>query len=269
MRRRIPITLLLPAAALLCCAQAHIPGHDENKIQVLLMTGYNSTPQHKWRENSQELRRILEEVGKFEVRINEEPRGITAEVVGGYDVLLLDYSDYTPSLAPTWPPETRAAYLEFLKSGKGVVAFHAACGSFPEWEEYRSTLGILDYRAIGHGPYHTFSVNVRRRDHPAVKSLPGRFLQWGEIYNGVKLLPETEVLATAYDRVDNCTPDRKHCGSGKDEPIVWGYHYSRGRVLVIVLGHDMKSIQSQEFRRLLVDGTEWVAARGAGEVGPR
>src|SRR2546425_9419138 len=50
----------------LVSAQApdRIPGHDAAKLQVLLVTGYNSTPRDDWRKNSAHLRRILEESGR-------------------------------------------------------------------------------------------------------------------------------------------------------------------------------------------------------------
>lgn len=239
-----------------------IAGHDSNKLQVLLATGYNSTYRHDWRRNSAEIRRFLEESGRFEVRINEEPRGLTEEVLRGYHVLLLDYSNYTPSLAPGWSRQAQEAYLKFLRSGGGVVAYHAACGSFREWEEYKKTLGIEDYTNIGHGPYHTFTVEIEDREHPITRGLGPRFEQWGEIYNGLRLRPEARVLAWAYDDPQNCAAGGRSCGSGKRESVLWTSDYHGGRVFVTVLGHDEKSISTREFRVILLRGVVWAATGG-------
>lgn len=260
-----PALTTILSFGVLASAQApdRIPGHDAAKLQVLLVTGYNSTPRHDWRKNSAHLRTILEESGRFEVRINEEPRGLMLEVLRGYHVLLLDYSNYTTSLAPRWPRQAQEAYLAFLESGRGVVAYHAACGSFREWPLYRQTLGIEGYTNIGHGPYHTFTVEVADREHPITKGLAPKFSQWGEIYNGLRLRPESNVVARAYDDPANCTANGSACGSGRREPVLWTTSYHGGRVFVTVLGHDEKSISTREFQDILVRGVQWAATGAA------
>jgi type 1 glutamine amidotransferase len=240
-------------------AQRPFPGHDLSKIQVLLLTGYNSTPIHRWREIDPQLRDILERTGRFQLRINEEPRGITSDTLAGYQVLLIDYSDYTPSLGVSWPEQTRQAYLEFLRSGGGVVGFHVVIGSFPEWPEFHRTLGIADNSKVGHGPYHNFVVKVVAPENPIVRGIPASFEGWGEVYNRMELLPGAQVLARAWDDPNNCLPNRVACGTGKEEPILWTNHYGAGRVFVTTLGHDLKSISSPEFKTTLVQGTEWAA----------
>lgn len=255
------LALMLPVGSVLGLAQRAFPGHDISKIQVLILTGYNSTPSHRWHEIDPELRDILGRTGRFEVRIDEEPRGITSDTVAGYQVLLIDYSDYTPSLGESWPEQTRQAYLEFLRSGGGIVGFHVVIGSFPEWPEFHKTLGIANNSKVGHGPYHDFAVKVVAPDNPIMRGIPNSFEGWGEVYNGIELLSGAQILARAWDDPKNCLPNHVGCGTGKDEPILWTNHYGAGRVFVTTLGHDLKAISSPEFQTTLVQGTEW-AARG-------
>jgi len=237
------------------------PGHDQSKIQVLLITGYNSTPAHHWREVDPQLRQILEASGRFEVRIEEEPRGTTGRTFAGYDVLLLDYSDYTPNLGTPWPEETREAYLQFLRNGGGVVAFHVTVGSFPEWDEFRKTLGIEDYSKIGHGPYHDFVVKDVAPADPIMRGIPESFAGWGEIYHQIRLSSNVRVLASAWDDPDNCLPNRVSCGTGNDTPVLWTNRYGNGRVFVTTLGHDLREVSSPEFQATLVQGAMWAANR--------
>jgi type 1 glutamine amidotransferase len=253
--------LLVLTFALSCAAldELPFPGHDVSKIQVLLLTGYNSTPTHRWREIDPRLRAILEGSGQFEVHVEEEPRGITNETLAGYRILLLNYSDYTPSLGMTWPEQTREAYLQFLKRGGGVVSFHVTLGSFPEWPEFRKTLGIADNSKIGHGPYHDFRIKVTAGETAIMRGIPESFAGWGEIYNRIDLSPEVQVLARAWDDPDNCLPNHVSCGSGKDEPIIWTNRYGNGRVFVTTMGHDLKAISSPEFRTTLLQGMTWAA----------
>jgi hypothetical protein len=56
------------------------PPPDPNKIQVLIITGQHV---HDWRGTTPVLKKILEDTGRFEVRINEEfgERGRDARAV--------------------------------------------------------------------------------------------------------------------------------------------------------------------------------------------
>lgn len=256
--------LLLSMASLGAASKPNVPGHDPSRIQVLLLTGYNSTPMHQWRFIDPVLRSILECTGKFQVHIDEEPRGASAYTFKGYDVLLLDYSDYTPALGPKWPEITRQAYLDFLRNGGGVVAFHVTVGSFPEWPEFKKTLGIFDYRHIGHAPYHMFTVKVRDSGNPITQCEPQQFREWGEIYNGIHLLPDARILATAFDDSENCLRNDEACGSGKDQPILWTARYGKGRMFVTTLGHDLVSVSMPSFKTTLTRGTMWAATGHTG-----
>lgn len=251
--------LALAAGMVWGATNPSVPGHDPNRVQVLLITGYNSTPNHRWREVDPELRTILEQTGRFEVRIQEEPRGLSAATLQPYKVLVIDYSNYIPTRGPAWPPQTRQAYLDFLSGGGGVVAFHVTAGSFPEWPEFQQSIGIETSRAISHGPYHSFRVQSGESGHPIMAGVPAGFDQWGEIYNGLRLLPSARVLATAFDDPGNCASPAGPCGSGKREPILWTYQQGAGRAFVTTLGHDLRSITKPEFRATFVRGVDWAA----------
>ncbi len=49
---------------------------EEGKIRVLILSGRNN---HDWRASTPHLRRILDATGKFDVRVTEEPSGLTSE----------------------------------------------------------------------------------------------------------------------------------------------------------------------------------------------
>lgn len=59
------------------------------KIRALIISGRNN---HDWRATTPLLRRQLVNTGKFDVRVTEEPSGITGQTVEAYDVLILDYN---------------------------------------------------------------------------------------------------------------------------------------------------------------------------------
>src|SRR5450759_2094206 len=84
------------------------------KIQVLIVTGQNG---HDWRSTTPVLRKILEDTGRFEVRVTEEFRGATADTLAPYDVVLLNYYESKrPNLR--WGDATDHALLNFVRGGK-------------------------------------------------------------------------------------------------------------------------------------------------------
>ncbi len=78
------LLLLLAAAA---AAQQPAP-----KIQALIITGQNG---HDWRATTPVLRKLLEDTGRFEVRVTEEFRGASPETLAPYGVVILNYYDRT------------------------------------------------------------------------------------------------------------------------------------------------------------------------------
>ena len=66
-------------------AQDTIPFFQPGKIRVLIFSGRNN---HDWRTTTPFLRKILVNSGRFDVRVEEEPAGITAATLAAYDVLV-------------------------------------------------------------------------------------------------------------------------------------------------------------------------------------
>src|SRR5208282_3656427 len=98
-------------------AQDNIPVFQPGKIRVLIFSGRNN---HDWRTTTPFLRKVLVDSGRFDVRVEEEPAGVTAATLAAYDVLVLDYE------GPRWGKVTEEAVENFVKQGKGLVAVHAA-----------------------------------------------------------------------------------------------------------------------------------------------
>src|SRR5271157_853995 len=69
-------------------AQDTLPFFQTGKIRVLIFSGRNN---HDWRTTTPFLRKILLASGRFDVRVEEEPAGVTASTLAAYDVLVLDY----------------------------------------------------------------------------------------------------------------------------------------------------------------------------------
>jgi hypothetical protein len=226
-------------------------------VKVLILTGVSN---HKWAATTPVLREILEQTGRFEVRVNEEVRGNGPETFAPYDVLLLNYSDMKRSW---WDYRPREAMLDFVRNGKGLVSYHASNNAFWGWDDYDKLIGGTWRETAGHAPYHPYTVKIVDPEDPITKGMPATFAETDELYHGLSMQPNIHILATAYDDPKNCSTNGKTCGTGKDEPLIWTLKYGSGRVFQTALGHDVKAMDSPGFRLTLVRGTEWA---GTGQV---
>jgi type 1 glutamine amidotransferase len=198
---------------------------QKDKRRVLILSGRNN---HDWRTTTPFLRQLLEDTGRFDVRVIEEPAGITAQTLAVYDLVVSDYC------GPRWGPATEQALVDFVRGGKGLVAIHGAAYGFsghdvladrhvrtgitePPWKEHAEMVGgswPTPPSKQFHGARHSFKVSFVDRGHPVSKGLPESFVATDELYHQMTVLPSAHVLATAWS-------DPTTGGTGKDEPILW------------------------------------------------
>jgi predicted DNA-binding protein with PD1-like motif/type 1 glutamine amidotransferase len=268
MRRRLSaIASLIGIAGALAYARQPAPAPAAPpKIQVLIVTGQNG---HNWRGTTPLLRKALEDTGKFEVRVMEEFRGAGPETLAPYDVVVLNYFERgRPELR--WGEKANAAFLDFVRSGKGVVVYHFSMAAFDGWTEYEK-LSAGNWRPNNghHSATHTFTVDIKDREHPITKGLKLSFPQTNdELYANLRWQPagSYHVLATANDdhalyaasRTDSRAP-QPLVGASADEPMLWTVDYGKGRVFVTALGHDVEQVQTPAFMTTFTRGTEWAA----------
>jgi type 1 glutamine amidotransferase len=231
------------------------------KIQVLIITGQNG---HDWRATTPVLRKILEDTGRFEVRVTEEFRGAGPETLAPYDLVVLNYFERRkPELR--WGERADKAFLDFVRSGKGVVVYHFSVAAFDGWTEYEKLCGGNWRPDHGHhSARHDFTVEIRDQQHPVTRGLKTSFLQPSdELYANLKWQPEGtfHVLATAWD--DHSLYQGKASqpvpGAGLDQPMLWTVEYGKGRVFVTALGHDAATDQTPAFVVTFTRGAEWAA----------
>ena len=263
---RIACALL---TTVLLCVSAAAQGAESSasaRLRILILTGQSDTQYHDWRLSTPFLRGVLDRTGHFDVRVLEEPRGMTAATLAGYDALVLNY------LGPRWGAESERAVEEFLRTGKGLVAVHGVSyGVFlgMEWKGDRwgrSSTGDRGWKAypdilgaswtpgdLGHAVRHVFPVKWVDKEHPISKGLEETFLANDELYHKLALRPNAHVLATAFS-------DAKLGGTGREEPIVWTASFGAGRTVYIPLGHDLEAVSQPGFVTTFARSVEWAAS---------
>ena len=258
---------------------------DSPSLKALIVTGQNN---HDWERSTPILKQILEQTDLFTVNIAATPPGEKSmdsfhPRFADYDVVVMDYN------GADWPDATLEAFFEYVRSGGGVVMYHAASNSFPNWKEFNRIAGLGGWRGrdetfgpyirwsdgkivrdtspgIGgsHGPAHEFQIIIRDKEHPITRGLPEKWRHTtDELYDRLRGPAENiMLLATAYS-----DPEKR--GTGEHEPILFTIQYGQGRVFHTVLGHSWQSLKTfpamecAGFITTFQRGTEWAAT---GEV---
>lgn len=249
-------TVLMAMALAACCGAAERP-------RVLILSGESDYPFHDWRSTTPFLRGLL---GRCEVKVAEEPRGLTAATLAGYDVLVLNYN------GPRWGADTERAIEDFVRAGKGLVGVHGIsygtffgmerrdgkwrAGAGAGWVAYPDLIGSSwKPENIGHAPRQAFDVKWVDREHPVAQGMGEHFLANDELYHRMDLRPNARVIASAYD-------DPATGGTGKPEPMIWATAFGKGRTVHITLGHDTAAMYQPGFGKAFARSVEW-AATGA------
>lgn len=254
---------------------------DRAFLKALIVNGQSN---HDWKTSSPILKQTLEQTGLFKVDIaTSPPKGGDMTTFkpsfAAYDVVVLDYT------GDSWPQDTKTAFLEYVKSGGGVVVYHAASNAFPDWKEFNEIIGLGGWggrnekagpyvywedgkivrdmspgKGGEHGSQHAFQVINRNRKHPITKGLPAKWMHAkDELYARLRgPAKNLTVLATAYSN-----PEQR--GTGRHEPILFTVNYGRGRTFHTVLGHvggGSDSLPPMECVGFIVTfqrGAEWAA----------
>jgi len=245
-------------------------------LKVLIVDGQNN---HAWRETTPVLKKLLEETGKFTVDVaTTPPKGGDMSAFkpdfSGYAVVVSNYN------GQPWPDEVKSAFEKYVRNGGGLVSYHAADNSFPEWKEYQQMIAIggwenrkvetfgpkIRFRegkmvtdstpgSCGHhGARLAFAVTVRDPKHPIMKGLPPVWMHMAdELYDSLcGPAKDVDLLATAHSEPTNR-------GTNEEEPMLMTIPYGKGRIFHTTLGHDVAAMQCVGFIVTFQRGTEWAA----------
>jgi type 1 glutamine amidotransferase len=250
MTRRLFALAALAALAAAAPARAD----DAKPVKLLIITG-DEVGAHNWQASVAEFQKFLPQGGKIDVDVTSTPaKDLTPENLAKYDALLLNYRETKPTPETKWSDANKAAFLDAVKGGKGLVVFHFASSGFNDWPEFEQAIGG-GWRNQGyHGPAHEFTVKTAKPDHPIAKGLPAQFAHVvDELYSNSRMVDGNVILATAY-----CDPSKPR-GTGKDEPVIWVREYGKGRVYHNVLGHNPEAMGDPNFQEWMRRGVIWAA----------
>ncbi len=245
--RFVAMLLMFSSCALILdlgSVEAQVP----DVTRVLLLTGANN---HNWKQTTPALERIYKDSGAFVVDVTDDASTWTAESLKKYDVIVSNWTNF-PSQDRIWGPKAEAAFLDFVRQGKGFVLFHAASACFNTWPEYQRMIGSTWGPDTGHGARHLFDVTASDLEHPITARMP-RFSIVDELWHRTAKQPTAKPLCEAFS-------SKQRGGSGQVEPVAFCSGYGRGRCFHLVLGHDVQAMDSVGWIMLMLRGTQWAAA---------
>ncbi len=267
---------------------ASLPAIAAPKIPALIVDGINN---HDWQAGTAAIRETLLAAGRFTVSVStsppaQAPPGEWAKWrpnFAAYPVVINNFNGGHKDDGIRWPRQVELDFEQYVRSGGGLVIFHAANNAFLHWRAYNEIIG-LGWRDMsfgpslivnekeqvvviprgqglnpGHGPRHDFELVIRDPRHPITQGLPKRWLHPSEqLTHGQHGLPSLKpddltILSYAWSK-----------DSHENEPLDWVRAYGNGRVYVTMLGHtwrneDNPNLRDKWFRQLLARGTEWAA----------
>lgn len=257
------------------------------RLSVLIVDGMNN---HDWPRATKILKGVLESSGRFTVEVSTSPTADAPQEAWDqwrpqftdYDVVLSNFNGGHKPTSPHWPKEVEKALEDYLESGGGLLIYHSANNSFPNWPAYNEMIGLgwrnpdfgpslivnEDEKVVvvpkgrgrdpGHGPEHDFQVTVLSADHPITRGLPKQWMHPHEQLTHGQHGPAKNMTVLTYAHSKD---------TGGNEVMDWVIPYGKGRVYVTMLGHLWKdrpdtAMRCIGFQTMMIRGCEWAATGG-------
>jgi uncharacterized protein len=199
---------------------------------------------------------VVSQGGSYQTDFSQDYAIFTPENLAPYDAIVFNN---TTQLKIT-SPEAKAALLDFVRNGKGIVGIHAATDNFYDWPEAAAMLGGL---FDGHpwGGDGTWAFRLDEPKHKLNRAFHGQ---------GFKLKDEIYQYKDPYTRADRrvlITLDLTDPTTGgvtrgvkrtdKDFAVAWIKKFGKGRVFFCGLGHDKNVFQEPAILQFYLDGIQY------------
>ncbi|MCU0390694.1 MAG: ThuA domain-containing protein [Thermoflexibacter sp.] len=172
----------------------------------------------------------------------DDLQDINATNLNLYDALLI-YANWD-----SLPPAQEKVLLDYVKSGKALIAVHCASYCFRNSAEYVKMVGGQFWRHKMDSITTTFT----QPNHPILSGLKS-FTAFDETYLHDKLQADNNVLAVREIKADQATDKPNQ----KTEPYTWTRTYGKGKVFYTAYGHDERTWNLTGFHDLLEKGILW------------
>ncbi|MWB98511.1 ThuA domain-containing protein [Agromyces seonyuensis] len=210
---------------------------------ILVGSGRYADPWHPLARTGDRLGEVIADAG-FEVRVRDDVDDALAEL-DGLDLLVVNAADpWRNGEAAVGAPERSIAGLDAaLERGMGVLGVHAAISSLRDYPRWAETIGGVWLPELSmHPPIGQAHVRIVA-DHPVTDDVAD-FEVFDELYSRLQRIGDASVLA-------------EHEHDGRRHPLLWAREIGGCRVVYDALGHDERSYDAPEHRRLVRNAARW------------
>ena len=190
----------------------------------------------------------------LKVVASEDPSIFSADRLKRFSaIVLLSCTTDPKKPASEWlVGDRRTALQQFVRSGGGIVAIHAAADSHYHWPWYARLIGGRFTRHPAGTPKG--HVTVVAPADPTVQGLPRSVERTDEWYYFDDYDPVSKVLVTL-------DPSSIGEQDTNPNPIAWTRQINKGRVFYTAMGHTTESYSEPFFLRHVGQGLDWVLKR--------
>jgi type 1 glutamine amidotransferase len=212
------------------------------------------TSDEEWKKQEAEFKAQQE---KFRRDDEAWQAGLTAEFAKVFSAESLRDFDGVIFLSTTGelPVPDLTAFLDWIKSGKAFIGFHAATDTFKSSDAYCDMIGgHFAGHPWGAGGEHAFVVH--EPGHRVAAMFPERFRWKDEIYQyDLRYKPENLRVLVSLDMQASTPKEPWHV------PVAWVRDYGKGRVFSTNFGHNDATWQEPMFQRHMAEGIAWALGR--------
>ena len=153
------------------------------------------------------------------------------------------------------PVPDLTAFLEWIKTGKAFIGFHAATDTFKSSDAYCEMIGgHFAGHPWGSGGEHAFVVH--EPGHRVAAMFPERFRWQDEIYQyDMRYKPENLRVLVSLDMQASTPQEPWHV------PVAWVRDYGKGRVFATNFGHNEATWREPMFQKHMAEGIAWAVGR--------
>ena len=153
------------------------------------------------------------------------------------------------------PVPDLTGFLDWVKSGKAFIGFHAATDTFKNSDAYCDMIGgHFAGHPWGAGGEHAFVVH--EPGHRVTAMFPERFRWQDEIYQyDLRYKPENLRVLLSLDMQASSPKEPWHV------PVAWVRDYGKGRVFSTNFGHNDATWHEPMFQKHMLEGIAWAVGR--------
>lgn len=232
---------------------SHAQDKSLNGKQVLIYTRNGEGYVHDNIKASVEALLEICESLSVKTSVSDDPSIFESKKLKNFDAVIFSNTNNEAFLNE----KQRENFQKFIRSGKGFVGIHSACGSERDWPWFWSMLGG---KFVRHPALQEFDIKVIDPDHYSTKQLPATWKWEDECYYLDHLNPAIHVLIAADLTTVSDSKRSEYPGTvfGDLFPLSWYHEFEGGRVWYTALGHKIEYYKDENFRYHLKGGIQWV-----------